>query len=545
MKLKQNSFMQGAFIATFGIIICKVLGILYVIPFHSIIGEQGGALYGYAYNIYTVFLSISQAGIPLAMSKVISEYDTLGYYRTKEKAFRLGKRFLFIVGLICFIVLFAFAEKIGFLIIGNIEGGNTTEDVAFVIRVISTAILIIPLLSVSRGYFQGNKFIAPTSVSQVIEQVTRVLIIVIGSYLMYNVLHLSLRLTVGVAVFAATVGGLASYLYLLYKEKKNKAILLKTDKSVKEPKISNKEIMKKIFMYAVPFVMIDLFRNIYNSIDVMMLVKTLVNRIGYTVNDAESIMSIISTWGLKINMIIIAFVTGIMTSLIPNLTSSYVQNDMVEVENKINKTYQIVLFCTIPMTVGLSILAKPVWTIFYGASKFGPITYQYLVFVALATAIFTSTVTIIQLLKEYKMVFISLLSGLLVKLVFNIPFIIGFNKMGLPAYYGVITATILGFLTSSGISIGFLRVKYKINFESTMKEFLNIIFAVIMMVLALMLLKLAFPFESLGRFKSILYVCGYSILGASIFIIITYFTNTINNIFGKRQVNRIINKVFK
>ena len=83
--------MQGAFIATFGIVLSKILGIVYVIPFYAIIGEQGGALYGYAYSIYAIFLGISQAGIPLAISKVISEYNVLGYYDAKERAFRLGK----------------------------------------------------------------------------------------------------------------------------------------------------------------------------------------------------------------------------------------------------------------------------------------------------------------------------------------------------------------------------------------------------------------------------------------------------------------------
>ena len=84
MKLKKNTFIQGAFIATLGIVISKILGIIYVIPFYAIIGDQGGALYGYAYNIYSIFLGISQAGLPLAMSKLISEYNTLGYYETKE-----------------------------------------------------------------------------------------------------------------------------------------------------------------------------------------------------------------------------------------------------------------------------------------------------------------------------------------------------------------------------------------------------------------------------------------------------------------------------
>ena len=240
--MKKNSFMQGAFIATFGIVLCKIMGILYVIPFHSVIGEQGGALYGYAYNIYSIFLSVSQAGIPLAMSKIISEYYTLGYFNAKERAFKIGKTFLFIIGFLCFLILFIFADQIGHMIIGNVEGGNTREDIAFVIRVISTAILIIPSLSVTRGYFQGHRFITPTSISQILEQLTRVLIIVIGSFLMYRVLHMSLKATVGVAVFAATVGGMVSYGYLLWKQKKNKKEFVKYDKKLKEPKITNKEI---------------------------------------------------------------------------------------------------------------------------------------------------------------------------------------------------------------------------------------------------------------------------------------------------------------
>ena len=77
-KLKKSSFLEGAFIATFCIILTKIIGILYVIPFYKIIGEQGGTLYGYAYNIYNVFLIISSAGIPLAISKLTSEYNTLG-----------------------------------------------------------------------------------------------------------------------------------------------------------------------------------------------------------------------------------------------------------------------------------------------------------------------------------------------------------------------------------------------------------------------------------------------------------------------------------
>lgn len=545
MKMKKNSFLQGAFVATLGIVLCKILGILYVIPFYATIGEQGGALYAYAYNIYSIFLSISQAGIPLAMSKIISEYYTLGYYNTKEKAFKLGKRFLFTIGLISFLILFIFADNIGQMIIGDVTGGNTIEDVAFVIRLISTAILVIPILSVSRGYFQGHRFITPTSISQILEQITRVSIIVIGSFLMYKVFHLSLKATVGCAVFAATIGGVISYLYLLYKERQNRGEFLKKEKQVKEPKITNKDIMRKILFYAVPFIMIDLFRSLYNSVDVLTLVKTLVNDIGYTAKDAESILGIISTWGLKINMIIISIVTGLMTSLIPNLTASYVQKDMKEVKNKINKTYQIILFFTIPMAVGLSVLAGPVWTIFYGASKYGALTYRYLVFVAIATAIFTSTVMIVQLLKENKMVFISLISGMSVKVLLNIPFIHGFHKMGFPAFYGAITATILGFLTSSFISMIFLVKKYKVSFEPTVKEFFNILMAVIIMAIVLCGISMYIPLGTTSRFQAILVTVLYAVVGAVVYLLIMFKTHTIENVFGKEEINKLISKILR
>ena len=140
-KLKANSYMEGAFIATLGIVISKILGIIYVIPFYAIIGTQGGALYGYAYNIYSIFLGISSAGIPLAISKLISEYDTLGLYQSKEKVFKISKRFLTVLGIICFLILFIFARDIATLIIGDIKGGNTIEDIVYVIRVISFSIL--------------------------------------------------------------------------------------------------------------------------------------------------------------------------------------------------------------------------------------------------------------------------------------------------------------------------------------------------------------------------------------------------------------------
>ena len=540
--MQKNNFMQGAFIATFGIVISKILGILYVIPFYAIIGEKGGALYGYAYNIYSIFLGISTAGLPLAMSKIISEYHTLGYEEAKRRAFKLGSQVAIVLGIIGFIVLFLFAPQLAHLIIGNVQGGNTVGDIALVIRIISTAVIVVPVLSVFRGYFQGHKYIAPTSFSQILEQVVRVLIIVIGSYLALRVFHLSLSTAVGIAVFGATAGALASYLYLVNKMIKNRKLFRTKLEGVKEPRVATKEIVAKLVMYCIPFVMIDLFRSLYDSVDMVTLVKTLVNGLGYSSGDAESIMSVISTWGSKFNMIVMSVATGCMVSLIPNMTESFVSGDLVDVRRKVNKTLQVIFYVTVPMTVGICVLAKPIWGIFYGASTYGPSVVAYFIFVALATALFTSTITIVQLLKEYKTVFLSLIVGIGTKILLNIPLLYGFSKMGLPAYYGSITATILGFVVSSMICLIQLHRKYRVEYEDTVKQVMNIVGATLIMLLVLLLLHYVLPSYSSHRLMNLPIVIGYSLLGALIYFGITWKSGTLQHILGKNTVSRILGK---
>ena len=323
----KNGFVKGAFVTTLGIVITKILGILYVIPFHNIIGEDGGALYGYAYTIYVLFMSLSSAGIPLAISKIVSEYQTLGYYNAKKRAFEMGKKISLLFGFIAFLILLIFAPLIAKSVLGDLNGGNTIDDIVFVIRVMSIAILIVPVLSVYRGYFEGHRFMSPPSISQVVEQLIRILVIILGSYLALNVFKLSLTTAVAVALFGATLGAFVSCLYLIIKKRKNRKKFTERIRTVNEPIITNKEIIKKIVIYAFPFIMIDLFKSLYNYIDMVTVVKGLVKYAGFSVNDAETIMSMLSTWGNKFNMIVLSISTGVIVSLIPNLTQSVVKND--------------------------------------------------------------------------------------------------------------------------------------------------------------------------------------------------------------------------
>lgn len=539
MKLKKNTFIQGAFIATLGIVISKILGIIYVIPFYAIIGDQGGALYGYAYNIYSIFLGISQAGLPLAMSKIISEYSTLGLTESQEKAFKIGKRILTILGIVSFLVLFVFAKNIAELIIGDVTGGNSIEDITYVIRAISFSILVVPLLSVYRGYFQGHRYMAPTSVSQILEQLVRVIIIIVGSYLALKVFNLPLKVAVGLALFGATIGSLASVIYLMVKLKKNKKNFVSEEKE-KVIK-SSKEITIQIFSYALPFIMADVCKSLYNSVDTFIVVKTLTNDLGYLVQDAESIMGFISTWGNKLNMIVIAIGTGFTSSLLPNLTVSLVKKDKKDINLKINQTYQMLSFITLPMTVGLSFLAQPVWNVFYGTSVYGPKVFAFSVFTAFVTVLLSSSTTTVLTLKEYKTLFVSLIVGLAINAGLDAPMMKLLHSIGIPAYYGATLSTIIGNLVSIGIILWLLKKKYDIKFKDTFVRLFKIIISVATMYFVLFGVKQIIPFAT-SRIMSVITIIIYAVIGMIIYCFMANKFNLFDDIFEKKLMDKMKNK---
>lgn len=540
--MKKTGFITGAFVSTFGIVITKILGILYVIPFYAIIGDNGGALYGYAYTIYLLFMSLSSAGIPLAISKIISEYQTLGYYSAKRRAFAIGKKLALLLGGICFLVLIVFAPLIAKTVLGDLTGGNSIKDVTFVIRIISSAILVVPILSIYRGYFEGHRFMIPPSISQIIEQIIRVAVIILGSFLALKVFNLSLTNAVGIAVFGATAGAIGAYIYLVNKKLNNNKRFQERVLDTNEPIITDKQIFRKIIVYAIPFIMIDVFKSLYNYIDMVTVVKALVHEANFSTKDAEVVFSMISTWCSKFNMIVLAISTGVIVSLIPNLTASYVKKDRKELQIKINQAFQILLFFTVPMSMGISFLSKPIWDVFYGTSNYGANVLSYYIFVALFMSLFTVSISIIQGFKDYKGVFISLISGVVLKLLLNVNLIRAFYKMGLPAYYGSITASIIGFLVSFVICLIILHKKYGINYEATLKSFMDILCGSMIMILVLSLVKFIIPVYFDNRLLNVFIIIIYTLLGGLVYFIFTKCIGTVKNIFGNKLRIKAIKK---
>lgn len=540
--MKKNSFVEGTVIATVFIFLVKILGMLYVVPFYSIVGSRGAALYSYAYNIYLIFLSISSAGIPNAISKLISEYETLGYLEAKTRTYKISKKIISLLSILSFILLFIFAKPIAHLIIGDMTGGNTINDIAFVIRCVSVSILVVPFLSITKGYLQGHKIMTPSSVSQLIEQVVRIAIMLLGSYLIYKVFNGTLTLAVGISLLGAFFGALIADLYLLIKIKHNKKDL-HLDKEYKKDSITNKEIIKKIANYSIPIIIINLITNVYSSTD-MILVSRTIQHLGYSASDVEFITSSISTWCPKISMIINSIVLGMTMSLIPNIVSSYVKKDYKNVNLKINKALQIILYTSIPMTVGISILSTPIWTIFYNTNKYGGLILSINIFTALLVNINISTSTMLQSMNKFKAVYLSVLLGFVTNGILDVPLMYLCKYIGIESFIGSIMATCIGYFLSIGISIYYLKKESKgLKFKSTINLTYKILFAVIIMFMVLFTLNKVLPFDLYTRSGAMITTIINSIIGAIIYIFITYKLNVINEVFGKEFINKIKNKL--
>lgn len=541
-KLKKNGLVEGTVIAYIAIVFIKVLGALYVIPFYKIIGESGGVLYSYAYNIYNLFLNISTSGIPVAISIVISEYRALKLFKTKEKALSIANKAVFVLSFVAFIILFVFAKNIGGFFVNGLSGGNSIDDVALVIRAVSFCLLIIPFLSVIKGYLQGHKYIAVTSYSQVIEQIVRIFVVLVGSYIAINLLHNKVSVGVCVALSGAFFGGLVAYLYLKRKIAKNKKLFEEIDENKDEQVLSSNTIFKKIVTYAIPVIIIAITQNLYEITDMKLAIKGLY-MIGYSAANSELLASIVVTWAPKICMVISGVGMGLSISIIPYIVSSYVKKDYKDVNKKFNQSVNIVLAITIPIAIGLIVLAKPVYYMFYGTSPYGYEILRVLAIVNIPIALHGVVNMALQGMGKYKLVYFNTIVGLIINAMLDIPIILLFNRIGISPYLGTLIATLIG--QSISLLIVFLRLKkdMSFNYKEVGHLLLKMLGPCVLMTALIVGANILIPLTNVRYLIVVLGLVVYAIIGAVVYFYCMYMNHGLYDAFGEDSVNRVLKKL--
>jgi len=366
--------------------------------------------------------------------------------------------------------------------------------------------------------------------------------VLLGSFLCVKVFDLPLRYAVGVAVSGAFFGGVVAYIYLKRKIKQAKLF----DKDVKkdEKVISKSEIIKKIMTYSIPFILISLVNNLYTTVDMILLSRTMNDILKLETNVVESIIGVYTTWGIKLNNIILAVSTGLVTSLMPNIVSSFAKKDMKDVNDKFNKAINCVLLVIVPMTIFLSMLVEPVWTLFYGNSYYGPLVYKMFVYTALFGGVYTIIVNTLQGLSKYKLVIVTVLSGLVTNAILDVPFMLLFDKLGLNASYGAIVAALVGYSLSIIISLVILNKKYGFRFMSTIKRLPSYIISWGSFVVVILLLKQFIPVDLDGRLIQIPILAVYGVVSFLVYFYINYKNGNLKEVFGSK-LDKVLKKYLK
>jgi len=259
-------------------------------------------------------------------------------------------------------------------------------------------------------------------------------------------------------------------------------------KNAQVTKSEKKIILKQLINYCIPFIIINVANSIYNSIDMILVIKGL-NNIGYQTTDIETISSIFTTWGSKLVSIVTAIATGLVVSLIPSIVAAFTKKDMKEVNNQFNKTLQVLLYVILPLSIFLSIFAKPIWQVFYGNSYYGPLIFKYTILLAVFDSAYIMICSALQGLSKTKLIYISCGLGLITKTILDLPLIYLFHKLGLHAFHGAILASAIGYILSLSIPLITLALKYKFNYNQTLKSIPRLTISIIILTSLCLIIK--------------------------------------------------------
>lgn len=342
---KKQSFIAGAAILAASSAIVKLIGAVYKIPLNNILGDEGKAYFQTAYEIYNVLLTISTAGLPVAISRLTSEARAKGLENEKRKIFRTAIWLFMALGLI----------GSGLMFFGSSQLANFQNNsmAAFPIWALSPSVFCVCLLSCMRGYTQGQGDMTPSAVSQVVEALCK---LGIGLPLAWYALRLGFGLDIaaGGAIFGVTLGTVLSMFYLIFYMLTHR----NSTRSLDVPSSSGR-LMQRVLAIAVPITLSNSAISVITMIDTKVIFDRLENGLGMTEQMAVGLKGQYS-YAMDMLNLVSSFVVPVTLSLIPFAASALAKKDYDEVGRMITNAFRIIAALAIPAGVGLSALSTPI-----------------------------------------------------------------------------------------------------------------------------------------------------------------------------------------
>ncbi|WP_075620110.1 putative polysaccharide biosynthesis protein [Paenisporosarcina indica] len=520
-----NNLFKGTAILTLGLFLSKVLGVLYIIPFYSMVGEENIGLYQYAYIPYNLMLSLAISGAPIAFSKFVSKYNTLGDYQTGRDLLKSGLVTMMITGVISFLILYFFAEPLAKITIDPKEDIYSLTDVKESIQWVSFALIVVPFMSLLRGFFQGYSYMMPTAVSQLVEQIVRIIFLLGGAFVVINIMNGSPKLAIQLAVLSAFVGALGGLVVLYYYWKQKKPeydqLLLASTSSYD---VGLKDMYKEIVVYAIPVVFLGIANPLFQFVDLLTFNRAM------NVSDDIDYLGILNLTAHKLVMIPVMLATGFSMALIPLITRYFTTNEHNQLARTLDNTFQVLYFLTLPAVVGMTVLANELYHLFYQQSEVGSDILAHYLPVAILFSLFPVTASILQGINQQKWIILNLLVGLLIKLALNIPFI------GLWETNGAIAATIIGYSVAIFMNLAVLVVTQNYRSKLLVRRIalisiMNVIMLIVVVIARLLLVHFMPAESKLGALVIILIVGA---IGGAVYGYIGLRLGIAQKLFGER-----------
>ncbi|AUI72787.1 putative polysaccharide biosynthesis protein [Companilactobacillus alimentarius] len=533
----QSTMLKGSAWMTAGSIFSRILGAIYIIPWMAWMGSDypaANALFAKGYNIYSLFLIVSTAGIPGAISKQISHYNALNQYATGNRLFKHGLKIMTFMGIIFGAVMFFGAPVLATLFT---DGDPRSIPV---IKSLAVAVLIIPILSILRGYLQGYSDMAPSAISQFIEQIARVIYMLIATYLIMVINKGSYINAVVQSTFAAFIGAAVAIVILVFAILKKMPKLRQLSRNSKPiENLNERSFTREIFEQAVPFIILDAgitFFNLYDQSTFNQFMRMFVNATGAQLDNYYSLFGFQAN---KLIMIIVSLSSAMAVTAVPILSGLYSKGNKKKIEDQISNTLELFFFIMIPASLGMYAVAQPLWTTFYRYDSLGVLMLQFSSIISILLGLFTVLSAILQALYRNRLAIKYFIYGLIVKVVVQLPMIGIFHE------FGPLVATSIGMGVVSWLMLRELHRIYPFDTGRISRRISGIIlFSLVMFVSVIFVNWVVFHFVgNSDRIISVVVLVLEAGLGGVVYGYLVLKTALADRILGSKvsRIRRIFN----
>lgn len=350
-KQEGQNFLQGTAILAMATALVKIMGAVYKIPLNAIIGEQGFGYFNTAYEIYNILLMISTAGLPVAMSRMISQANSLENYNQVRRVYATARRIFLSFGIVGSVLMTAFCRQLARF--------QNQPDAWAAIGFLGPCVLLICIISTFRGFFQGQGNMVPTSVSQVIEAVVK-LVVGMGAAVLLLRSTGSVSLAAGGAILGVTASCLISVIYLFFVFREHFRQL----PASKDEPWSHRETAKALLLIAVPITLGSACLQIITALASKIYMGRLLAS-GVTQRSADTMRGIHVMTQTIFNMPC-AFITPITVSIIPAITAQLTTGNHTAARRTEEAAARITGLIAIPCAIGLAVLARPITALLGG-----------------------------------------------------------------------------------------------------------------------------------------------------------------------------------